>query len=69
MKIDKNDIKRLFEDNEDLQRMWHKLHTPLVRSRRKVGRNEVCPFCNSGKKFKDCKCYELYKDMEYVNEK
>ena len=21
-------------------------------------RNEICPFCESGKKFKKCKCYE-----------
>lgn len=51
-------INTLFNENEDLQRMWYKLHTPLVRNKEKVGRNEICPFCNSGKKFKNCECYK-----------
>ena len=51
-------INTLFNENEDLQRMWYKLHTTLVRNKKKVGRNEICPFCNSGKKFKNCECYK-----------
>lgn len=27
---------------------------PIRNTRRKVGRNESCPFCTSGKKFKSC---------------
>lgn len=59
-------INTLFEENEDLQKMWYKLHTPLVKNSRKVGRNEICPFCNSGKKFKKCECYKTHQ-VEYSN--
>ena len=51
-------INTLFNENEDMKRMWYKLHTPLVRNKKKVRRNEICPFCNSGKKFKNCECYK-----------
>ncbi|MFZ4545954.1 MAG: SEC-C metal-binding domain-containing protein [Bacteroidales bacterium] len=27
---------------------------PIVRGERKTGRNEICPKCKSGKKFKNC---------------
>lgn len=50
-------IKELFKE-EDIQRMWAKMHTPWIRTDRKVGRNEICPFCESGKKYKDCDCYK-----------
>ena len=45
---------------------WKAMHTPKVRKYRKVGRNEICPFCDSGLKFKHCECsikeeYEEYK--------
>ena len=45
-------------ENEDFGRMWMKMHTPWVRRHRKVGRNEICPFCDSGLKYKQCECYE-----------
>lgn len=54
-------VKKLFESSPELVEMWHRLHTPLVREHRKVGRNEICPFCDSGKKFKHCECYAKYK--------
>lgn len=50
--------------NEDMARMWKKLHTPLVRTS-KVGRNDICPYCNSGKKFKNCECYKTH-SSEYT---
>lgn len=50
--------------NEDIARMWKKLHTPLVRTD-KVGRNDICPYCNSGKKFKNCECYKTH-SKEYI---
>lgn len=49
-------IKGLLE-NEDFGRMWMKMHTPWVRRSRKVGRNEICPYCDSGLKYKYCECY------------
>lgn len=30
------------------------IYMPIKNTRRKVGRNESCPFCASGKKFKHC---------------
>lgn len=45
-------------NNEEIQRMWMRMHTPWIRTERKVGRNEICPFCDSGKKYKDCECYK-----------
>jgi len=30
-----------------------RMHTPIVQSKRKIGRNEPCP-CGSGKKYKKC---------------
>ena len=32
----------------------------------KTGRNEICPFCTSGKKFKNCACYKVYKNESYL---
>ena len=49
-------IKQAFED-KDFQRKWMEMHTPWVRTHRKVRRNEICPFCESGQKYKNCKCY------------
>lgn len=53
-----------FLSNDDIARMWKKLHTPLVRTS-KVGRNDICPYCNSGKKFKNCECYKTH-SVEYT---
>lgn len=66
MKEQLENIKSLFEESPDLQRMWYKLHTPLVRNASKVRRNQVCPYCNSGKKFKNCECYKTH-SVEYSN--
>jgi uncharacterized protein YecA (UPF0149 family) len=38
-----------------------KSHTPWRRIDRKINRNEICPLCDSGKKFKNCECYKTYK--------
>lgn len=55
------------ENNERLQQhirewkeMYAKMHTPFKREYRKVGRNEMCPYCDSGLKFKKCECYKIY---------
>ena len=45
---------------EEWQRMYAKMHTPFKREYRKVRRNEICPFCDSGLKFKRCECYKTY---------
>lgn len=52
-------------ENEDIRKMWIKTHTPY-RKILAVGRNEICPFCGSGKKFKHCECYEKYKANPYI---
>ena len=39
---------------------YMKIHTPFKREFKKVGRNETCPFCSSGLKFKHCECYKTY---------
>lgn len=36
---------------------------PIKRDFRKVGRNEICPFCQSGKKYKYC-CLEIIEAQE-----
>lgn len=56
--------------NEDFKNMWIKMHTPYRSksklSGHKVGRNEICPYCTSGKKFKNCKCYNTYKNEPFI---
>ena len=32
--------------NSEFKKAWSRLHTPWIREP-KVGRNEICPFCNS----------------------
>lgn len=47
------------DEKEFMQMMmqnWKEMHTPKVRKHRKVGRNEICPYCDSGLKFKHCEC-------------
>jgi len=46
---------------EDFIRIYKKMHTPWKRRYSKINRNDVCPFCNSGLKFKKCECYEKFK--------
>lgn len=43
---------------ELMMKNWKEAHTPKVRKHRKVGRNEICPFCDSGLKYKNCTCYK-----------
>lgn len=57
-------------NNEDFKNMWIKMHTPYINKLKltgyKTGRNEICPFCTSGKKFKNCACYKVYKNESYL---
>ena len=55
-KISLNDIL----ESEEFQQIYLKMHTPWKRIDRKINRNEICPLCNSGKKFKNCECYKTY---------
>ena len=45
---------------QDWAEMYQKMHTPFKREYRKVRRNEICPFCDSGLKFKHCECFQKY---------
>ena len=45
IKLSKSQIQKA----EDYKRM----HTPIVRTTRKIGRNDPCP-CGSGRKYKKC---------------
>lgn len=61
-------IKGILE-NEDFGKMWMKMHTPWVRRGKKIGRNDPCP-CGSGKKYKNCSCYEKrFENMYTLDEK
>lgn len=60
MKEEVKDLTPLMKDPE-FQKMYAKMHTPWHRRGTKISRNDICPFCNSGKKFKNCECYEQYK--------
>lgn len=57
--ITEEDLARI----EEFQKEFLRAHTPWIRRYRRVSRNEVCPFCGSGKKFKNCKCYEQVKNV------
>lgn len=48
------------EEVKKWQQMYMKMHTPFKREYPKIGRNKICPFCDSGLKFKKCKCYQTY---------
>lgn len=62
----KANLQELIE-SEEFQRMYAKMHTPWVRRYKKVGRNEICPFCNSGKKYKNCECSKSAEEIpEYT---
>lgn len=50
---------------EDFKRMWIKTHTPIIKRIDPPGRNEICPYCNSGLKFKKCECYKHYGEAVY----
>lgn len=47
--------------NEEIIHNYLRMHTPWKRRHLKVGRNDICPYCNSGLKFKNCECYEKEK--------
>ena len=57
---DKENNERLQQYIREWQEMYTKMHTPFKREYRKVGRNEICPFCDSGLKFKHCECSQKY---------
>jgi uncharacterized protein YecA (UPF0149 family) len=56
----KENNERLQQHIREWQEMYAKMHTPFKREYRKVGRNEICPFCDSGLKFKHCECSQTY---------
>ena len=58
--IDPEQERQMREWAEEYARIYKKMHTPFVREYRKVGRNEICPFCDSGLKFKHCECSQKY---------
>ena len=49
-------------DFEELNKIYARMHTPWKRRVDKISRNDICPFCNSGKKFKKCECYTSFKE-------
>lgn len=57
------DLKELGITQEEFMEMWAKMHSPIVCEKRMPKRNEICPFCNSGKKFKNCECYTKYENV------
>ena len=56
----KENNERVQQYIREWQEMYTKMHTPFKREYRKVGRNEICPFCDSGLKFKYCECSQTY---------
>ena len=56
-------IKELMSD-EDVQKMWKKMHTPWHK-RYDIRPNDPCP-CGSGKKYKDCCKNRLDKEDQYT---
>ena len=54
-------------DSQEFKDMWLKMHTPWIRRHPKVGRNEICPFCDSGKKYKNCECSKIYVPPYTIN--
>ena len=51
--------------DENFARVFMKIHTPL-NATKLPGRNDICPYCDSGKKFKNCECYKTH-TVEYTN--
>ena len=66
MENEKFDAVKGILGDADFGRMWMKMHTPWVHRHREVGRNEICPFCNSGLKYKHCECYKKCFNGKYV---
>lgn len=64
-KTDAEVINKMLQD-EEFARVFMKLHTPL-RATKLPGRNDICPYCNSGKKFKNCECSKTHV-VEYKNQ-
>lgn len=65
MEEQKNESMEKLLHDETFARVFMKLHTPL-NATRLPGRNDICPYCHSGKKFKNCACYKDHK-VEYTN--
>lgn len=51
---------RLQQQMREWAEIYKKVHTPFKKEERKVGRNETCPYCDSGLKFKKCTCFQTY---------
>ena len=54
---------QLSQISEETIHNYLKMHTPWRRRNKKVYRNDICPYCNSGLKFKKCECYEKEKSV------
>ena len=52
----KEQMEQLADEYAELYKM---AHTPSVRIE-EPGRNDICPYCDSGKKFKNCSCYKTH---------
>lgn len=61
--VNTEDSKELGITQEEFMEMWAKMHSPIVCEKRMPKRNEICPFCNSGKKFKNCECFSKYENV------
>jgi len=61
----KQNLINTMTSDEDFMRNFMKLHTPL-NATPLPGRNDICPFCDSGLKFKKCKCFQEHQ-KEYRN--
>lgn len=65
-RIDENKDTKMDEESSEVDSFlntYAKMHTPWKRRYAKPNRNDVCPFCDSGKKFKNCECYEKFKTV------
>ena len=60
--INKEDTENIL-NSEEFVRMYAKMHTPWKRRVDKPNRNDICPFCDSGLKFKNCECYEKFNNV------
>lgn len=63
---DENELVQKAKNDQDFARVFMKLHTPL-RVTELPSRNDICPFCDSRKKFKKCECYNTHV-KEYRNQ-
>jgi len=70
MEKEKSELKLTKEEEkafmEELRFNYLKMHTPWKRLDKKVGRNEICPYCDSGLKYKRCACYNRENNIKYT---